>query len=1012
MARQHSSSTFATWAHAKEIGVIGFIILCAAFLIWYICHSIHKKGQWKVYEPQFPQHIRTWYGYVERSKYERNAERISRYRKDIRALFGWKTTTADYEWMFWDPTGLKRKEYELKREQTFFRYLPRWMRSWEPQYLRTEKYRDVEQGVNPTEIFRTELPPRHDKACRTAQSSNQVDDFRSYIELPLDCPVVTSTPIESCDDPALQTIRRRKNTGPSPSAWHANSKETSRAICTQLLMPPKKTLLSITEDVQSEAEVSPKTLLSALKQTAQRAVTLPLKNKPKLENKEQMRLALAASVESQGKMHFALCGLDKHRGPEDIRDRPHNTEISTSHDLTKFSTAAAIKPFMPLKELTFATRSPVFLHYHRRIGKGSFGSKSRASNSARGRVITGGLLRDVSNQWRAYEAAACLEDSRAILQGSRQMSMSSFQRVVDRTRSSGSENVPLSRREGSRYASQSNISQESYHIGSLKRLQLGSLTQVKERKYMDDTGSPGKASAGVPRLEIYVHPNTSKICALTDDTMEQSLQLSFRPYRVRVTNTINSSKPTRELVLKAKADVAKGFSPAPMQISQQVNLRTEKVRPPSAQQSRNADPANRSSIGPVCKRSRTLPAKSLIYRPASVSLRQENSRQNPSVSDKLFVCDIYQRLRWLERELTPGFRQNPHQLPFLLDLGHPQPINMCGASPEIIKRRSSSLGETRSQSRCYQLNHELETERVPVATAMVAAAWVARQPPHGLPHDVSAEELNYYSRGDDVLRTLEDWHDPEGSEQPAKVNRVIAHDRSKGPNYRRQTISRSASLSKLAVKKLRRVGKLNVRRRRQNTARTSHQSSSTSKHSRAERDANEVELYEDDAHAAGSVGTARDEESTATQTPQDVDEPSDHSNSQDTERTSVTSTLLDGRELPKLQIHRDVKQEIERKGSQVSKEPWKIHTSQNAGNAYIISNSSDLKSPVKDSILQCTEDPFGVTPGPYVEHPLARFHKSYRSGLSSPNASAQPVTQQYSPNPSDVCSNDYSYWNS
>lgn len=876
-----------------------------------------------------------------------------RYKKDIRAIFDWKTTTADYEWMFWDPTGLRRREYQSKREKTFLRYLPQWMRSWEPQYLRTEKYKDVEQGVKPTEMFRIELPPRYDNSSR------------SYIEVPSDCPLMTGTLIESRDCPALHTIRRRKNTGASPSAWHANSKETSRAIHTQLLMPPKKTLLSKIEDAQSEAEISPKTLLSSLKQTAQRAVTVPLKNKTRLQNKEEMRVALPTSTESWGKMHFALCGLDKHRGPEGVRDHPHNTEISTSHDRANSSAAAVVKPFRPLNDPNFATQSPAISDYYRKVGKKYFNSKSRASNPARGRV-NGGLLRDVSNQWRAYEAEASLEDSRSV-RGSCLTPMSSFQRVVNSTRSRRSENVPSSRREGSRCASQSNISQGSYHIGSLKRFQISSLSQIEGRKCIDDTGSPRKASAGMPWVEIYAQPNTSRICALTGSPTEKSLQLALWPHRVRIMSTISSSKPTRELFLKAKGSVPKGFSPAPVQSSQQETLRSRKLRPPPAQQSRNADLASISSIRPVCRRSRTLPARTLINRTTSAVSGQKPPQQNLSVPDKAFVCDVYQRLRWVERELTPGLRQNPHQLPFLLDLGHPQPINMCGASPEIIKRRSSSFGGTRTQSSNYQSNHVLESERVPVATTIIAAAWVARQPPHGLLHDVSAEELTYYSRGDDFLRTLEDWHDPQGSEQPAKVNKVIAHDRSEGPNYRKRTISGSASLSKLVVKKLRRVGKLNVRRHRQNTSdktRASHPSSSISK---AERDANDVELNEDDAHAAGSVRTAKEEESTATQTPQDV-EPSDILTSQGTERTSVTFSLLDdrelppiltaknGEELPELPIHGDVKIEIERTDSQVSKEPWEIHTLQDAEDLYVSSSSQDLKVSVTGSTVQYTEN--------------------------------------------------------
>ncbi len=984
--------------HAKEIGGIGLIILCAAFLLWYMCHIFKNKGRWKIYEPQFPQHIKTWHGYVERSKYERNAERITRYKENVRLMFDWKTTTADYEWMFWDPSGLKRKEHELKREQTFLRHLPRWMRSWEPGYLRTDKYRDVEQGVNSANMFRIELPPHYQKTCGSAQIFSQAEVSHSCNVLTSGCPVMTGALIESCDCPVLHTVRRRKNTSVSPSAWHADSKETSRAIRTQLLMQPEKTCLFTINDVQSETEILVKTLPSGYEQASQRAVSVPLEDPPRLEGKKPIRALVSASTKPWGKMHFVLHELDQNRSPEGLRGRRHNTEVSTHHDRANCSTAALVEPSKQLKQPVLSTHSYAILDHYRRTSQGSLYREVKGSNPAMDQISARGSIK---KQWRDYKAEALL-GILSSAQYSRQVSMPPLQSATSSIGRSDSENIPSPRSGVSRCASQPNTIQRSYRTRSTTGRVLGNLSRINETQCVDETESPRKGSVGMPHVKKYVRPKDQRSCAPMVSGTEESLQLVLWPHRVKAISTIGSANLTPELTAQTKERVPSRIGPVLKQPFRQGKARLNNTMPSFGEQSGNAGPTSKAIFRPPRNIPQTLPAKDFISRPTSVASERETSRQTQSLPDKVTVGNVHQRLKWLEWELAPGYRQDLIPLPLMLELGDPQPVGGCGASLEKIKRHSSSLEEIRTQSRFYRPIEKPESEMVHAATSMVTAAWMARHSPYGLPQNVSAEELMFYSSGGDFSRTLEDWQNPESPKQPVVPNEFIDHGGAKGPIQHKRATSRSPSVSGIAVKKLRRIAKLNLRRHRRNTvgkAKVIQQSPGVINHFGAEE----------------AVGESTEqEESTATQTPQDVDQPPDNSTLQGIEGPSVSSTLLDDRELRddlaakdveephQCAIDQDVNKGVEFDNSQVSKEPSESPTSQDAKDAYDSFISQDVKVPVEESTPHCTEEAYKIAPSLDRQHPLQKFHDSYRSGFGMPEVSSKTFALNIGLNFTDV----------
>ncbi|KAL8702315.1 MAG: hypothetical protein Q9201_004463 [Fulgogasparrea decipioides] len=102
-----------------------FAIPLGIGILWYI---LSHWGWWKLrrHGARRPL-VRTWHGWVESSNQKGKTER-NRLRKPPPRIIP-RSTRADYSWIFWDPTGQKRKKFEQEREESVLRFVPRWMRS-------------------------------------------------------------------------------------------------------------------------------------------------------------------------------------------------------------------------------------------------------------------------------------------------------------------------------------------------------------------------------------------------------------------------------------------------------------------------------------------------------------------------------------------------------------------------------------------------------------------------------------------------------------------------------------------------------------------------------------------------------------------------------------------------------------------------------------------------------------------------------------------------------------------
>ncbi|MCJ1297634.1 hypothetical protein MMC08_000422 [Hypocenomyce scalaris] len=124
----------ASWPKTQflQLFIPAVLVLFLPFAVWWFWGWLNNRGRWKVTDNSKPireHYIKTWHGFTERGKVERRKQKRKETWDKVRNQFLWKTTRADYSWVFWDPDGSKRAEFEQERDSTWLRYLPHWVMS-------------------------------------------------------------------------------------------------------------------------------------------------------------------------------------------------------------------------------------------------------------------------------------------------------------------------------------------------------------------------------------------------------------------------------------------------------------------------------------------------------------------------------------------------------------------------------------------------------------------------------------------------------------------------------------------------------------------------------------------------------------------------------------------------------------------------------------------------------------------------------------------------------------------
>ena len=146
--------TAAAWeAGFVNASTIGAYVIAGTVGLLVLWLFVDHWGWWKLRVPGGrPQYIKTPRGWVEREGWERKREkrRAKRLARNPRG-------EENFDWLFWDPEGTKKKEFDKQRKKGFIRYLPGWLKVFDPWALdRGRKHlhqppdgsdRDVEHGT-------------------------------------------------------------------------------------------------------------------------------------------------------------------------------------------------------------------------------------------------------------------------------------------------------------------------------------------------------------------------------------------------------------------------------------------------------------------------------------------------------------------------------------------------------------------------------------------------------------------------------------------------------------------------------------------------------------------------------------------------------------------------------------------------------------------------------------------------------------------------------------------------
>ena len=107
----------------KMVGV-AVAISAAPLVLLGIWVVVRNWGAWKVVRPgPGPHYIRTWHGWVEAEKDEEGMLRKRRRKRENSPFCRGRTSpTAEHTWIFWDPTGEKKRIHDQRRQPSILRY--------------------------------------------------------------------------------------------------------------------------------------------------------------------------------------------------------------------------------------------------------------------------------------------------------------------------------------------------------------------------------------------------------------------------------------------------------------------------------------------------------------------------------------------------------------------------------------------------------------------------------------------------------------------------------------------------------------------------------------------------------------------------------------------------------------------------------------------------------------------------------------------------------------------------
>lgn len=777
----------------RNLGIVSVTILITPFILFTVWNLVKGWGRWRIRKSgNRPHYVRTWHGWVEAEKAATRAAARAKLRNHIRQKLVWKSTTTDYSWVFWDPSGAKRQEYEENRRESILRHLPRWMRSYEPGSLLPDaritpnRLGVAEEGKVSLRSFRhsSEIQPlgfsfTGNQSWLRSSSQKGAGTLTENHSLSDALPMMTGALADSRIAHSLSSVRRRKFPMRQFQVWDANSQETFRATGTQSLVPDQTGNLGADVDPARKSGASAPSPTSHCSQNvaaglARRASSLPLF--ATLRNAFNARRRLRSPVETLAVRSHPARFCDDHSAPENPDDLQ-----GSGHSTTRLrNTEGTLQASMPLYERklmqTFnqslePLAKPIVLHPFMSIGTEYSGTAGRPGSPIMGWTIKGEPSAAVG-ELSQYEAEGPVK-------GASSFSCSRCSSATFRSRSSG-EYPDMHLNEAS--LQKTKDSAVTSKLDTYGRTGSHSARNVR----VSDSFFQGSYSPGDIARHFSLLPRNTSGTNLTSNSTSRVLRRSRKV--TSEASFAQHSSFTERLSMSLHVD---SFN-SPWRIHPNSTTLVPFDVPRSSKQTRSPTKSSTWS---------TTNAKTIQRGSASGTSRLSEAKKAPtkrteclSSLEKTFLDDLDLRLGRLDYELSPGFRgpqgdgttrwwfeavpyaasvatRGPH---FFVNhtstwsrpLNPPPALRRSHTALEISKTIDITVPTTvmrrRASSQGLMLVRSTSTYTgEPEEGAIDTAAWMLRRPPMGALREDPAEKTLLFTNGRGPAKTLLEWQQSE-----------------------------------------------------------------------------------------------------------------------------------------------------------------------------------------------------------------------------------------------------------
>ena len=785
----------------ENLGMISAALLLTPFMLWTAWHSVKGWGRWRLRKSgNRPHYVRTWHGWVETEKAARRAVERAQFRNHIRQKLAWRTTTADYSWVFWDPRGAKRQEYEDNRRRSMIRHLPRWTRSYEPGSLMPDaritpnRLEAAAEGKVSLRSFphSSEIQPlgfsfTGNQSWLGSISKKGADTLTENHTLSDSLPMMTGALADSRNAHGSGTVRKRIFSRGRFQAWNADSPETFRATCTQFWVPKQTGNSDADVDPARESGASAlrvhssPTCQSAAVGLGRRTSSLPLF--ATLRNAYHARCVLRNPVETLPVRSHTRPTLyparvcDDDSAPENPDDLQGSGQMMTRLRNPEANLHASMPPsegnLMQIVHQRFEPLAKtVVLNPFISIGTEYSGTAGRPGSPNMG-WTTQGEPRAAVSELSQYEAGS--------VKGASSFSCSSCSSASLRSRSDGE--YP-------------NMHSSEASLQQMKDSPVASELNSDDGRDRN-TGREGRRSDGFFQGSYLPGKIASHFSLLPRNTFGEAVTLNSTPSDPRsgkVTPEASSAEQlsdTERLSMLWHLDYKSktGDSYVPPRINPKYTIRLPFDAPSSPKQMRSQTKSS----------TRSTTNTKAIWTASSSGTPRLSKAKNATIErtgclsslEKTFLADLDLRLGRLDYELTPGFRgpqgdgTSPkwwfEAVPYAASvasrgsqsfLNHATPRLKSPNPPPILGRSHTTLGisktidKTVSASTLRQRasSQDLMPPRgtstyngEPGEGSIDTAAWMLRRPPMGALREDPAEKLLLFTSGRGPAKTLLDW---------------------------------------------------------------------------------------------------------------------------------------------------------------------------------------------------------------------------------------------------------------